>query len=85
MAGEPHAAARGALKVLAAEGLVGLVQNRGCRVIELSEADAEALFPVMALLEGRCAHEAARKTDDAGLTPSRSATRRVPNVRCTTT
>jgi DNA-binding GntR family transcriptional regulator len=52
---------REALKVLAAEGLVDLVPQRGCRVIELSEDDADALFPVMALLEGRCAHEAAAK------------------------
>jgi DNA-binding GntR family transcriptional regulator len=56
---------REALKVLAAEGLVELVPQRGCRVVELSEDDADALFPVMALLEGRCAHEAAlRATDD---------------------
>jgi DNA-binding GntR family transcriptional regulator len=56
---------REALKVLAAEGLVELVPQRGCRVVELTEDDADALFPVMALLEGRCAHEAAqRATDD---------------------
>jgi DNA-binding GntR family transcriptional regulator len=55
---------REALKVLAAEGLVELVPHRGCRVIELSEADADALFPVMALLEGRCAQEAASKASD---------------------
>lgn len=58
---------REALKVLAAEGLVELVPHRGCRVIELGEADAEALFPVMALLEGRCAHEAVRLATDADL------------------
>ena len=58
---------REALKVLAAEGLVELVPHRGCRVIELSEADADALFPVMALLEGRCAFEAASKASDADL------------------
>ena len=52
---------REALKVLAAEGLVELVPHRGCRVIELTEDDADALFPVMALLEGRCAFEAASK------------------------
>lgn len=52
---------REALKVLAAEGLVELVPHRGCRVIALSEDDADALFPVMALLEGRCAFEAAGK------------------------
>jgi DNA-binding GntR family transcriptional regulator len=58
---------REALKVLAAEGLVELVPHRGCRVIELTEADADALFPVMALLEGRCAFEAASKADDEAL------------------
>ena len=52
---------REALKVLAAEGLVELVPQRGCRVVELSDDDADDLFPVMALLEGRCAHEAALK------------------------
>ncbi|WP_310734438.1 GntR family transcriptional regulator [Ideonella livida] len=57
---------REALKVLAAEGLVELVPQRGCRVIELTEDDADQLFPVMALLEGRCAHEATRNADDAG-------------------
>ena len=58
---------REALKVLAAEGLVDLVPHRGCRVIELSVDDADALFPVMALLEGRCAFEAASKASDEEL------------------
>ena len=58
---------REALKVLAAEGLVELVPQRGCRVIELSDDDADDLFPVMALLEGRCAHEAAAKASDADI------------------
>ena len=58
---------REALKVLAAEGLVELVPHRGCRVVELSEDDADALFPVMALLEGRCAFEAASKASDEEL------------------
>jgi len=58
---------REALKVLAAEGLVELVPHRGCRVIALSEDDADALFPVMALLEGRCAFEAVGKADDDDL------------------
>ncbi|MBX3599733.1 MAG: GntR family transcriptional regulator [Rubrivivax sp.] len=56
---------REALKVLAAEGLVELVPQRGCRVVELTDDDAQGLFPVMALLEGRCAHEAALKASDA--------------------
>ena len=58
---------REALKVLAAEGLVELVPQRGCRVIELSDDDADDLFPVMALLEGRCAHEAVAKASDADI------------------
>ena len=49
---------REALKVLVAEGLVELVPRRGCRVIEITETDADELFPIMALLEGRCAFEA---------------------------
>lgn len=56
---------REALKVLAAEGLVALVPQRGSRVVELSDQDADKLFPVMALLEGRCAHEAALKATPA--------------------
>ena len=52
---------REALKVLAAEGLVTPVPRQGCKVTELSEDDADELFPVMALLEGRCAFEAVRK------------------------
>ena len=56
---------REALKVLAAEGLVTLVPRQGCRVTELSEDDADELFPVMALLEGRCAFEAVRKATPA--------------------
>ena len=56
---------REALKVLAAEGLVTLVPRQGCRVTEVSEEDAEQLFPVMALLEGRCAFEAVLKATPA--------------------
>ena len=56
---------REALKVLAAEGLVTLVPRQGCRVTEVSEDDAEQLFPVMALLEGRCAFEAVLKATPA--------------------
>ncbi len=51
---------REALKVLAAEGLVRLEPRRGCFVNELSEQDLDDIFPLMALLEGRCAFEAAR-------------------------
>jgi DNA-binding GntR family transcriptional regulator len=58
---------REALKVLAAEGLVRHEPRRGCRVAEVDEAEAEQLFPVMALLEGRCAYEAVSKATPAEL------------------
>lgn len=58
---------REALKVLAAEGLVELVAGRGSRVVTLTDDDADALFPVMALLEGRCAHEATLRASDEDL------------------
>lgn len=51
---------REALKVLAAEGLVRLEPRRGCFVNALTEQDLDDIFPLMALLEGRCAYEAAR-------------------------
>ncbi len=56
---------REALKVLAAEGLVVLKPRRGCYVTELSENDIDEVFPVMALLEGRVAAEAARRATSA--------------------
>lgn len=56
---------REALKVLAVEGLVTAHPGRGCQVTEMSEDDAEQLFPVMALLEGRCALEAVQRASDA--------------------
>lgn len=56
---------REALKVLAAEGLVELEPRRGSRVVALTDADADALFPVMALLEGRCAVEVTLRASDA--------------------
>ena len=58
---------REALKVLAAEGLVQLKPRRGCYVTELSEQDLDEIFPVMALLEGRSAFEAAEKASAADL------------------
>jgi DNA-binding GntR family transcriptional regulator len=52
---------REALKVLSAEGLVELKPRRGCYVAEISERDVKEIFPVLALLEGRCAYEATLK------------------------
>jgi DNA-binding GntR family transcriptional regulator len=56
---------REALKVLAAEGLVLLKPRRGCYVTQLSEQDIDEVFPVMALLEGQVAAEAARRATSA--------------------
>jgi DNA-binding GntR family transcriptional regulator len=58
---------REALKVLAAEGLVQLRPRRGCYVASLSEQDLDEIFPVIALLEGRCAEEATAKATDSDL------------------
>jgi DNA-binding GntR family transcriptional regulator len=52
---------REALKVLASEGLVTLKPRRGCYVTEISEQDLDDIFPLMAMLEGRCAFEATGK------------------------
>ena len=58
---------REALKVLTAEGLLRHEPRRGCFVSEVTERDLDDIFPVIALLEGRCAFEAARKATDADL------------------
>lgn len=58
---------REALKVLANEGLVRLEPRRGCFINELSARDIDDIFPLMAMLEGRCAYEAARKISDQDL------------------
>ncbi|MEO5672862.1 MAG: GntR family transcriptional regulator [Ramlibacter sp.] len=58
---------REALKVLTAEGLVRHEPRRGCFVNEVTEQDLDEIFPVIALLEGRCAREAASNASDADL------------------
>ena len=58
---------REALKVLTAEGLVRHEPRRGCFVNEVTEQDLDEIFPVIALLEGRCAREAAINATDADL------------------
>src|SRR5690606_1992969 len=52
---------REALKVLANEGLVRLAPGRGAFVTELAPQEVDSLFPVLAMLEGRCAAEAVRR------------------------
>ncbi len=58
---------REALKVLSAEGLLRHEPRRGCFVNQVTEQDLDDIFPVIALLEGRCAFEAARNASDADI------------------
>jgi DNA-binding GntR family transcriptional regulator len=58
---------REALKVLAAEGLVELLPNRGARVRRLTEAEVRSLFEVMAALEHLAGELAAARVSDADL------------------
>jgi DNA-binding GntR family transcriptional regulator len=58
---------REALKVLASEGLVELKPRRGCYVTEISRQDLDDIFPLMALLEGRCAGDAVRQAKPADI------------------
>jgi DNA-binding GntR family transcriptional regulator len=58
---------REALKVLTAEGLVRHEPRRGCFVSQVTARDLDEIFPVIALLEGRCAFEAARNASDADI------------------
>jgi len=56
---------REALKVLAAEGLVELLPNRGARVRQLSERDLGELFDLMGGLEGLAGRLACENISDA--------------------
>jgi DNA-binding GntR family transcriptional regulator len=58
---------REALKVLCAEGLVRHEPRRGSFVNQVTEQDLDEIFPVLALLEGRCAREAAVNASDGDL------------------
>ncbi|MFM8462480.1 MAG: GntR family transcriptional regulator, partial [Polynucleobacter victoriensis] len=56
---------REAIRILASEGLLRIEPRRGCYVTELTEKDLDEIFPLMAMLEGRCAYEAAERASDA--------------------
>jgi DNA-binding GntR family transcriptional regulator len=58
---------REAIKMLAAEGLVELLRNRGAIAVALSEADVLHTFEVMAGLEGLNGELAAQRITDAEL------------------
>lgn len=58
---------REAIKMLAAEGLVELLPNRGSVAVQLSEADVHHTFEVMAGLEGLSGELAAQRVTQAEL------------------
>ncbi|MDO8250146.1 MAG: GntR family transcriptional regulator [Rhodoferax sp.] len=58
---------REAIKMLAAEGLVELLPNRGAIAVELSEADILNTFEVMAGLEGQSGELAAQRITESEL------------------
>jgi DNA-binding GntR family transcriptional regulator len=63
---------REAIKMLAAEGLVELLPNRGAIAVELSEADVLNTFEVMAGLEALSGELAAQRITDAELAEIRA-------------
>ena len=67
---------REALKVLTAEGLVRHEPRRGCFVNQVTAKDLDEIFPVIALLEGRCALAWRLNLSCTPATPTWSACRR---------
>lgn len=63
---------REALKVLASEGLITLLPNRGARVTRLTPDDAEELFPVMGALEALAGELACARATDADVAEVRA-------------
>jgi len=63
---------REALKVLASEGLIELLPNRGARVVVLTAAGVEEMFEVMAALEGLAGELAAARVTEPDLAELRA-------------
>jgi DNA-binding GntR family transcriptional regulator len=63
---------REALKVLASEGLLSLLPNRGARVRRLTIEDVDDMFPVMGALEALAGELACQKISDAQIDEIRS-------------
>jgi DNA-binding GntR family transcriptional regulator len=63
---------REAIKMLAAEGLVELLPNRGAIAVQLTEDDVRNTFEVMAGLEGQSGELAAQRITDAELAEIRA-------------
>ncbi|WP_299499468.1 GntR family transcriptional regulator [uncultured Roseobacter sp.] len=58
---------REALKVLASEGLVVLLPNRGARIARVTREELENTFPVIAVLEQLAGELACERLDDGGI------------------
>ena len=63
---------REAIKLLAAEGLVDLLPNRGAVAVKLTEADVINTFEVLAMLEGMSGELAAKRITDEELAELRA-------------
>ena len=63
---------REAIKLLAAEGLVDLLPNRGAVAVKLTEADVLNTFEVLAMLEGMSGELAAQRISDGELAELRA-------------
>ena len=63
---------REALKILASEGLLELLPNRGARVSRLTFEDVDAVFPVMGALEALAGELAAARVSEADLAEVRA-------------
>jgi DNA-binding GntR family transcriptional regulator len=71
---------REAVKVLAAEGLVVLVQNRGAVVSRLTVSELDEVFPVLAGLEGVAGELACHNASDAEIAAIRRLNDRMHNA-----
>lgn len=63
---------REALKVLASEGVLELLPNRGARVARLTAADVDEMFPVMGALEALAGELACANASEADLAELRA-------------
>jgi len=63
---------REAIKLLAAEGLVDLLPNRGAVAVKLTEADVLDTFEVLAMLEGMSGELAAKRITEEALAEVRA-------------
>src|ERR1700682_2844114 len=58
---------REALKVMAAEGLVNLLPNRGAVVAKITQQEIDELFPIMGALEALAGELACARIDERAL------------------